>query len=143
MWPSASERGRAHPRRVVLVGVPASRRTELFQAALSRAGAPAASVVSYTDLLGGRAFLPELVRPGAWVRIDSPGKDFETELALLKAGADAEDEEGRYARATRAQRSARWSSSAGEYTGRGSGIWASVGLCGWWRSNCSPLTLTT
>src|SRR5688572_23895099 len=101
MWPSASERAGAHSRRVVLVGVPASRRTELFQAALARAGAPAASVVSYTDLLGGRAFLPDLVRPGAWVRIDSPGKDFETELALLKAGAGAEDEEGRYARATR------------------------------------------
>ena len=101
MWPSASERASAHSRRVVLVGVPASRRTELFQAALSRAGAPAASVVSYTDLLGGRASLPDLVRPGTWVRIDSPGKDFETELALLKAGAGAEDEEGRYARATR------------------------------------------
>jgi hypothetical protein len=101
MWLSASERGHAHPRRVVLVGVPTSRRTELFQAALSRAGAPAALVVSYTDLLGGVAFLPDLVRPGTLVRIDSPGKDFETELALLKAGADAEDEERRYARVTR------------------------------------------
>ena len=101
MWLSASERGRAHARRVVLIGVPNSRRTELFQAALARAGAPAALVVSYTDLLGGRAFLPDLVRPGTLVRIDSPGKDFETELALLEAGADAEDEEGRYARAAR------------------------------------------
>lgn len=99
MWPSASER--AHARPVVLVGVPAGRRTELFQAALWRAGARAALVVSYTDLLEGRAFLPDLVRPGALLRIDSPGKDFETELALLKAGADAEDEEGCYARATR------------------------------------------
>lgn len=105
MWPSASEREHAHSRRVVLVGVPASRRTELFQEALSRAGAPAALVVPYTDLLDGRALLPDLLRPGMCVRVDSPGKDFETELALLKAGADAEDEEdeaGRYARVTRA-----------------------------------------
>ena len=88
-------------RRVVLVGVPGSRRTELFQAALSRAGARPALVVSYTDLLEGRASLTDLVRPGALVRIDSPGKDFETELALLKAGAGMEDEESRYACATR------------------------------------------
>ncbi|MBC7931696.1 MAG: STM4014 family protein [Rubrivivax sp.] len=101
MWLSASERGHAHARRVVLIGVPNSRRTELFQAALARSGAPAAQVVSYTDLLGGRAFLPDIVLPGTLVRIDSPGKDFETELALLKAGADAEDEEGCYARAAR------------------------------------------
>jgi hypothetical protein len=101
MWLSANERGRARSRRVVLVGVPGGRRTELFQAALSRAGAPAASVVSYTDLIDGRAFLPDIVRPGTLVRIDSPGKDFETELALLKVGAETEDEESGWARATR------------------------------------------
>lgn len=101
MWPSASERQRAPSRRVLLVGVPDGRRTVLFQEALRRAGAPAASVVSYADLLEGRAHLPDLVRPGTLVRVDSPGKDFETELALLKAGADAGEEEGRYARAPR------------------------------------------
>lgn len=101
MWPSASERERENPLRVILVGVPDGRRTELFQAALARTGAPAALVVSYTDLLDGKASLQDLVLPGTLVRIDSPGKDFETERALLKAGADAEDEEGDYARATR------------------------------------------
>lgn len=101
MWPSASELEGAHSRRVVLVGVPAGRRTELFQAALARAGARPALVVPYTELLDGRASLPDLVLPGTLVRIDSPGRDFETELALLRAGADAEDEEGVYARATR------------------------------------------
>jgi hypothetical protein len=101
MWQSASEREGATSRRVVLVGVPASRRTELFQAALARAGAPPALVVPYTELLGGRASLPDLVLPGTLVRIDSPGRDFETELTLLQAGADAEDEEGDYARASR------------------------------------------
>jgi glutathione synthase/RimK-type ligase-like ATP-grasp enzyme len=73
----------------------------LFQTALSRSGAPAATVVSYTDLLEGKAFLPDFVSAGTLVRIDSPGKDFETELALLKAGASVEDEDDCYARATR------------------------------------------
>jgi hypothetical protein len=101
MWPSASEPEGVRPRRVVLVGVPHGRRTELFQAALARAGAAAALVVPYTELLGGRASLTDLATPGTLVRIDSPGRDFETELALLKAGADEADEEGCYARATR------------------------------------------
>jgi hypothetical protein len=101
MWPSASEHVRSRPLRVVLVGVPAGRRTELFQAALARARAPAALVVPYTELLCGRTSLTDLVLPGTLVRIDSPGKDFETELALLKAGADEEDEGGDYARAAR------------------------------------------
>jgi hypothetical protein len=95
------ERGRGYSGRVVIVGVPTSRRTESFQAALSRSGAPAATVVSYTDLLEGKAFLPDFVSASTLVRIDSPGKDFETELALLKAGAEVEDDKGRYARATR------------------------------------------
>lgn len=99
MWPSASEREAEPARRVVLVGVPGGRRTELFQAALARAGAPPALVVPYTELLRGGASLSELMPPGALVRIDSPGRDFETELALLKAGADEDDEEGVYARA--------------------------------------------
>ena len=89
----------APPRRVLLVGVPRGRRTELFQAALARAGAPAPLVVPYTELLAGRASLTDLITPGTLVRIDSPGRDFETELALLKAGAGEEDEEGDYARA--------------------------------------------
>lgn len=101
MWPSASEPDSEGPLRVILVGVPDGRRTQMFQAALARAGAPAALVVSYTELLGGRASLSDLVLPGSLVRIDSPGRDFATELALLKAGADEDDAEGDYARATR------------------------------------------
>lgn len=101
MWPSASEPERESPRRVLLVGVPDSRRTELFQAALARLGAPAALVVPYTKLLGGEVSLTDLVLPGMLVRIDSPGRDFETERALLKAGADEEDEDGSYERAAR------------------------------------------
>lgn len=101
MWPSASETEGAPARRVVLVGVPAGRRTELFQAALARAGARPALVVPYTELLAGRASLPNLLLPGTLMRIDSPGRNFETELALLRAGADEDDEEGNYARAER------------------------------------------
>ena len=38
--------------------------------------------------------LPEVVRPGTVVRIESPDKDFEAERAILAAGADVADEDG-------------------------------------------------
>jgi hypothetical protein len=78
----------------VLIGIPGGRRVELFQAALARLGRPAARVVAYADLLAGRVCLPDLVPPGALVRIESPGKDFATERALLAAGAPAAAAEG-------------------------------------------------
>ncbi|MGW7355638.1 STM4014 family protein [Streptomyces sp. NPDC054802] len=68
--------------RLAVVGVPAGRRVALFQNAMRAAGLPAARVVSWLDVLGGRAEF----RPGELVRIDSPGEDAEVDRALR--GAD-------------------------------------------------------
>ncbi|HJU53877.1 MAG TPA: STM4014 family protein [Pyrinomonadaceae bacterium] len=86
---------------IVLIGVAEGRRTELFQAALVGLGLPAATVISYTDLVGGRTRLADHVRAGTLLRLDSPGKEFAAERALLCAGADACEEEGTYARIAR------------------------------------------
>ena len=73
----------------LLIGVPGSRRTQLFQDALYRAGRPAARVVSFIDLVREKTSIAELVSAETVVRVDSPGKDFETERALLHAGREA------------------------------------------------------
>src|SRR5262245_36966858 len=96
--PSASE---APP--FVVVGNPGSRRVELCQAALGGLALPPARGVAYADLRAGRAHLASAVRPGAVVRIESPGKDFVVEQALLALGADEQDAEHcRYERLARA-----------------------------------------
>src|SRR5262245_39330729 len=77
----------------VVVGNPGSRRVELFQAALGGLGLPPARVVAYADLLSGNAHLASAVPPKAIVRIESPGKDFAVEQALLLLGADESDAE--------------------------------------------------
>ena len=77
------------PVATLLIGVPGSRRTQLFQDALSRAGRPAARVVSFIDLLREKLSIAGLVSAETVVRVDSPGKDFETERALLHAGSEA------------------------------------------------------
>ncbi len=86
---------------IVLIGVAEGRRTNLFQEALVGLGLPAATVISYTDLLGGRTRLADHVRAGTLLRLDSPGKEFAAERALLCAGADACEEESTYARIPR------------------------------------------
>src|SRR4051812_30268100 len=79
--------------RFVLIANPASRRVELLQAAITAAGLPAAQVVPWIDLLAERVDLSQIVRAGEVVRLDSPGKDFDVERAILAAGADVHDEE--------------------------------------------------
>jgi hypothetical protein len=86
----------------VVLGNPGGRRVELFQAALAQLALPPARVVPWIDLLAGRAGLAGVVRPGDVVRIESPGKDFDVEKALLAAGAEADDPAGDFARADRA-----------------------------------------
>jgi hypothetical protein len=99
MWRSASsDERRGH---FVVIGNPGSRRVELFQAALNELRLPAAEVVSYLDLLSGKEALPRSVRDGTVVRIESPGKDFEVERALIAAGADAADDGERFDRVSR------------------------------------------
>jgi hypothetical protein len=77
------------PVTTLLIGVPGSRRTQFFQAALARAGKPSARVVSFIDLLREETIITNLISAETIVRVDSPGKDFETERALLRAGSEA------------------------------------------------------
>jgi hypothetical protein len=104
MWRSASsDERRDH---FVVIGNPGSRRVELFQSALNGLRLPAARVVSYLDLLSGKDALPRSVRDGTVVRIESPGKDFEVERALIAAGAGVADGDERFDRVSlRAARS--------------------------------------
>jgi hypothetical protein len=78
----------------VVVGNPGCRRVALFQEALARRGLSPATLIPYADLIAGRATLEQVVRPGTVVRLDSPGRDFEVEKALLAAGAEEADAEG-------------------------------------------------
>ncbi len=81
------------PARFVIIGNPACRRVALFQAALGRVMFSPAHVVAWKDFLAGRLQLTDIVRPGDIVRIESPGRDFDVEGAILAAGADQADEE--------------------------------------------------
>lgn len=73
-------------RRFVVVGNPACRRVLLFQDALYRLGLPAPVLVPWLELLAGRADLTRVVRAGDVVRLESPGRDWDVEHALLQAG---------------------------------------------------------
>jgi hypothetical protein len=75
-----------------IIGSPGCRRIERFQAALMRLDLPPATVVPWTELLAGKARLETAVPSGAVVRIESPGKEFEVERALLLAGAEVAEE---------------------------------------------------
>jgi len=99
MFRSASSDER--PDHFVVIGNPGGRRIELFQAALNELRLPAAQVVSYLDLLSGKEALPRSVRDGTVVRVESPGKDFEVERALIAAGAEAADDDERFDRVSR------------------------------------------
>lgn len=72
----------------ILIGCPESRRTALFQEALAGLGMNAATVVPCVDLIRGEVELSSVVKSGSIVRIDSPGKDFEAEKALLTLGEE-------------------------------------------------------
>src|SRR5947209_6613656 len=78
----------------VAIGNPGCRRVALFQEALARCRLPPALLIPYSDLIAGRAALEPFVRPGTVVRLESPGRDFEVEKALLAAGADEADAAG-------------------------------------------------
>lgn len=79
----------------VIIGIPGSRRIELFQTALAGLVLPPARIISYLDVIENRVSL-DTIPSEAIVRIESPGKDFETERALLTLGADCDDPDGEY-----------------------------------------------
>jgi hypothetical protein len=81
------------PRRIVLVGHPGHKRVVLFQEALARRGLPPAHLISWREALTTASALRQAVEPGALVRLESPGQDFEVEKLLLAAGADAAETE--------------------------------------------------
>jgi hypothetical protein len=78
----------------VLVGNPGCPRVGHFQAALARCGLPAAVLVPYADLMADRATLDQAVTPNTVVRLESPGRDFDVEKALIAVGADEPDTDG-------------------------------------------------
>jgi hypothetical protein len=84
-----------------VVGNLGCRRVELYQAALCRSGLAPAPVVAWSDVIAGRVALRDVVSPGSLVRIESPGKDFEVERALLGVGASVAEDDGEFARADR------------------------------------------
>src|SRR5438093_8471997 len=92
--PSVSSR-RLCSRPFVVIGNPGTRRVNLFQDALRRLDLPAARVVPYADLLAGRVALPDVVTPGAVVRVESPDEDAAATRAILLLGAAAAEAEGR------------------------------------------------
>jgi hypothetical protein len=95
LWPLVNKT----PPDFILIGTPEDRRVTCFQAALADLGLPPARFVSYFDLLARRVALNELVTPTSILRIESPGKSFEAEQAILAFGADIDDPEGeRYER---------------------------------------------
>lgn len=79
---------------IVLIGNESSVRTELFQTALRNRGLPKAHLVRYIDLLEGNVQLEKLLSPDTVIRIESPGKDFAVEKALLARGESQAKQEG-------------------------------------------------
>lgn len=72
----------------LIIGESDSRRVELFKEALTKRGFMEPRVVSYLELISGSKKLNELIESGDVVRIESPGKDFEVERALLRLGCE-------------------------------------------------------
>jgi len=75
----------------VIVGHPDHLRVALFQQALTKRGLPPARVLAWRDLLAGRDDLRRAATEGSFVRLESPGQDFEVEKLLLAAGAEVEE----------------------------------------------------
>ncbi len=94
MLPSLNSRKYRTPPHFIIIGNPGNRRVTLFQSALAKLGLPPATEIAYIDLLSGRCHLGEVVRSHSTVRIESPGRDFEVEKAILAIGANAAAAEG-------------------------------------------------
>lgn len=80
--------------RFVVVGNPENRRVSMFREAVTQAGYAPPKVLSYVDLLEGRAHLADHLTSETVMRIESPGENFQVEQAFLKAGAAEAEAEG-------------------------------------------------
>lgn len=74
------------PPDIVLIAPPNSRRVRAFQASLSELGLEPAQVVPYLSILRGKVQLPDLLREGSVVRLESTGEDIATERYLTELG---------------------------------------------------------
>lgn len=91
------------PLDLVVIGNSSDKRVQLFQETLAKLNLPKARLVEYLDLITGRVMLADVLTSATLVRIESPGRDFEVERALLALGAECEepDEAGKYVRLSR------------------------------------------
>jgi hypothetical protein len=78
----------------ILLGVPRSRRANLWQDAVRACGWPSAEEIAYVDVLSGDVDLAERLDDCRIVRIESPDDDLETNARLLAAGALALEAQG-------------------------------------------------
>jgi glutathione synthase/RimK-type ligase-like ATP-grasp enzyme len=73
-----------------LIGARGDPRVAGWQAALAAAGLPVAKLIDYRDALANDALIDSATAQAGWLRIESPGRDFEVYRALLVHGyADA------------------------------------------------------
>jgi len=81
------------------------KRIPLFQAMLAHIGLPPAEILPWGDVLSGKIQLEKALRPGDIFRIDSPGRHFEVERALLMRGTEIPETENNmgYARLSPAE----------------------------------------
>ncbi len=83
----------AAPRIVILANPAGDRRWQLLKTALRGLGLPEPVLIPYEAILSGQVCLRETLHPGDIFRIDSPGRDFAVERALLLRGASIPEEE--------------------------------------------------
>ncbi len=79
---------------IIWLGAGRGPRLTAFQQSLRRLGRPLAQVVSYRDFLASPGCLEKILRPGAWLRLESPDRDPEALQALYEAGAEAAENAG-------------------------------------------------
>lgn len=78
----------------LIIGNADSRRVDLFQKALQNLGLKAARLVSYRSLLNGTANLSTETGCNTIIRIESPGRDFDVQRSILRAGETKAQQEG-------------------------------------------------
>lgn len=76
---------------LLVIGNPGCRRVGFWKAAAPRLGWPRVDFLAYADLLQHR---PIRIEPGAVVRIESPGGDWQTFKLLLENGREPAEREG-------------------------------------------------
>jgi len=89
MWRDSTSQGIRSGRRFVVIGNPGSPRIGLFDAALDRQGHPPAVLIPWLDWIEGRSHLSDILRRGDVLRIESPGRHFGTERAILACGSES------------------------------------------------------